>query len=52
MEGGHLLGGNEEGCKLLFGYGGNEKLDDLGKSEEWAIVGWDGYVCGDNNIVP
>ena len=43
-EGGNTLGGDEEGRYLQFLCGGNDEFYDLGKSEEWAVVDWDGNV--------
>ena len=41
-KGGHLIGGDEEGRKFRLGFRVHDKFDDLGESEEQAVIGWDG----------
>ena len=45
-----MIGADEEGCQFRFGCRGHGKFDDLGKSEEWVIVGWDGNVFRDKYV--
>ena len=52
VEGFHLLGSYEEVLKFQFVYGEHNEFYDLVESEEWAIVGWYGYVLGEKCVGP
>ena len=51
-EGDHLLGSDEESHKFQFSCGEHDEFGDFAESEDWAIVGWDGYVFGYKDVIP